>query len=131
MAASDQIYVPGACNIGGKEVTKRRLFGWISFVAALSLWAVLAALHIAAAWRVVVFIPAMLAALGFLQSRRRFCVMHGLSGTFKLGSAPANSGIVDQVDFRRQDRRAALAIIGLALLIGVVAALAAYNLPTP
>ena len=131
MAASDQLYVPGACNIGGKEVAKRRLFGWISLVAALSLWAVLAALHVAAAWRVVVFIPAMLAALGFQQSRRRFCVMHGLAGTFKLGSGPANFGSVDQADFRDQDRRAALAIIGLAVLIGVIAALAAYYLPTP
>jgi hypothetical protein len=129
MSTSDQEYIPGVCNIGPKEIAKRRALGWIGLAASVVLWTTFIVLKTAAAWRLFVFVPAMLSALGFLQTRWRFCAKHGCDGTFKFGSKTGRTDSVEQAEFRRKDRQTALLIVGLATLIGVAVAVAAYYIP--
>jgi hypothetical protein len=122
-------YVPGACNIGPKEVAKRRVLGWIGLVATLLLWATMIVLKTAPAWRLLSFVPAMLAALGYSQAHARFCVKYGFDGAYKFGAKSGRPDGLQQAESRGKDRRKAFAIIGLATLIGLAVAFAAYFFP--
>jgi hypothetical protein len=124
MTDSEQ-YIPGVCNIGGNEVAKRRIMGWIGLAACVVLWAAFIVLKAAAVWRLVLFVPALLAALGFLQATRRVCVIYGLSGTYKVGSG-GKRRLVELADDRRQDRRTSLRIIGYSMLIALAVTAVAY-----
>jgi hypothetical protein len=129
MASSGQEYVPGVCNIGPGEIRKRRALGWIGLVATLVIWAAFVALKTAPGWRLLLFVPAMLAALGFLQAAWRFCAMYGLDCAFKFGRSVGKADGPERAEFRRKDRQTALAIIGLSALAGVATAAAGFLSP--
>ena len=126
---TSQEYVPGVCNIGRAETDRRWKIGWIALLATAVFWLVLIGLKIAPLWRLLVFFPASLSAAGFLQAAWRFCAKFGLMGTFNTGPGVGRTDIVEQAEFRRQDRRTARRIIGLSALIGTAVAAAAYMLP--
>lgn len=81
-------YQAGACNIGPSEIKRRRqgaLVGAILFAITTVLFVVTDA---STSTRLVTFIPALLFAVGMIQSKRRFCVAYGFMGVFsfeKLG----------------------------------------------
>jgi hypothetical protein len=122
-------YIPGVCNIGKAEIRKRYLIGWIGTIAAVVLGGVLIGLQTAPAWRLFLFFPATVATIGFLQYAWRFCARFGLVGVFNFGPNVSSTDTVEQAEFRRQDRRKALQIVGLSLLVGGVTAVAAYFIP--
>ena len=72
--ATQSNYIPGMCNINPKEIAQRRMIGHIGFGITLVLTALLVGFSVDAVFRVVVFIPAFLAATGYLQARNKFCV---------------------------------------------------------
>ncbi len=129
MANSQPGYIPGACNIGRSEIRLRRWLGWIALAVTIALGGALFYLDTAPRWRLALFFPAVGAALGFLQARWQFCVKFGLEGTYHFGPNVGDIGTVKQAEFRRQDRRTALKIIGLAVLAGAVVAVGAYLMP--
>jgi hypothetical protein len=129
MAGDDREYIPGKCNIGAGEIRKRRALGLIGLAATIVLWAVFIVLKSPAPWRLLLFVPALLAALGFIQSKQGFCVKYGLDGAYKFGRNVSRPKSPEQADFRRKDRRTALRIIGFSALIGLATAAAAYFLP--
>jgi hypothetical protein len=122
-------YVPGVCNIGKAEVKQRRMLGWIGLVICVTLWAAFAGFNIPAAWRLLVFIPATLSAIGFLQAAWHFCAKFGLGGVFNFGANVGHTDTVEQAAYRRKDRQTALIIIGLSAFIGMVVATAVYFVP--
>jgi hypothetical protein len=122
-------YIPGTCNIGQAEIKLRKFIGWLSAGATLLLWAGLVLAEVAPKWRLLVFFPAMVAALGYLQAAAHFCVKFGLAGVFNFGPNVGRTDTVEQAEFRRQDRRTALRIIAYALLIAVFVTAAAYLVP--
>ena len=81
-------YQAGACNIGPSEIKRRRqgaLVGAILFAVTTILFVVTDA---STSTRLVTFIPALLFAVGMIQSKRKFCVAYGFMGVFsfeKLG----------------------------------------------
>lgn len=129
MPTMNQEYVPGVCNIGEVEIQQRKMIGWIALVTCSVLWAVSVVFKLAAPWRLLLFIPATIAAIGFLQATWHFCAKFGLNGVFNFGSNVGKTETVKQADFRRQDRRTALRIIGWSALAGVAVAVAAYLIP--
>ena len=129
MASLRREYVPGVCNIGPDEVRLRQAVGWIGLVGTLALWATLVAARAAAGWRLLVFVPAIFGAIGFLQAAWHFCVGFGFGGVFNLGAGVGTRDTVAQAADRQQDRRTALKILGLASLIGGAVAAAAYFVP--
>jgi hypothetical protein len=129
MTMTGQEYIPGVCNIGRSETKQRRALGWIGLAATIALWATCALLNVRQTWRIGLFLPAMLSALGFLQSAWHFCVIYGLNSEFKFGRTTGKSDSPAQADFRRKDRRTALRIFGISVLIGAATALVAYFTP--
>ena len=129
MAADNQQYIPGVCNIGRAEIKQRLVIGWVALVATSALWAAFILLKFAPPWRLVLFFPATLAAIGFLQAAWHFCAKFGLRGVFNFGPDVGKTDTVEQAEFRRQDRRTAMKIIGLSAIAGIVVAAAAYFVP--
>jgi hypothetical protein len=74
-----------------------------------------------AAWyvRTLVFVPAALSAIGFLQASRNTCVAHARQGTFEHNDFSMTKAPADQVE---ASRRVASGIMRDALLLGIAAA---------
>jgi len=114
-------YVPGVCNIGPKEITKRKQAGWIGLIATVLLWASFIWFDTPSIWRFALFFPAMMSATGFLQARMHFCAYFGFASLFNLGEL-GKTDSVEQADYRVQDRRRAWQIVIYSILIGLAVA---------
>ncbi len=111
-------YQPGVCNIGGPEVTRRKqvailgfslylIFGTLAFVQSLSL-------EIASLG----FFPALLGAVGYIQSQKKFCFAYGLLGAFNFASVGAISKVTDK-EALSADRKMAFTIILQATVLAL------------
>jgi hypothetical protein len=121
-------YIPGVCNIGPAEIQGRRRVGWIGLIAAILLWIAFFLFRVPAIWRLTLFFPAVVSAVGFLQAAMHFCAAFGVLGVMNFGPRIGETDTVEQAEFRRQDRRKALRIIAYSVLIGAAAAGAGYLL---
>jgi hypothetical protein len=119
-------YIPGVCNIGQAEIKMRRIVGWVGAAVSVAMWAAFTMSGVPAAWHLTLFLPAFVAAIGFLQAAWHFCAKFGLGGVFNFGPHVGRTDTIEQAEFRKQDRRTALRIIGLSAVIGIAAAAAAY-----
>lgn len=124
----ERTYIPGVCNIGPAEISKRRRAGWMGAVATAVLWAALAVVDAPPAARLLLFFPAMMAAVGFLQAAMHFCAYFGFASLFNFGPEAGKTESVTDAEFRRRDRRKAWQIVSYATLIGVAVAAAGYVL---
>lgn len=122
-------YIPGVCNIGRAEVRQRWLIGWVGLAVTVGAWTACPVFGVPPAWRLALFVPASIAATGFLQAAWHFCATFGVLGLSNFGPNVGKTDTVEQAEFRRQDRRTALRIIALSLVAGAVVAAAAYFVP--
>ena len=103
-------YISGACNIGPSEIKRRRqgaLIGAVLFALISLLFVITDA---STGSRLLVFIPALLFAVGMLQSRKRFCVAYGFLGVFSLEKLGATTKItVNQ--YLKADRKYAIKLL--------------------
>ncbi len=116
-------YVPGVCNIGRAEIGKRKRAGWVGTIVTVAVWVVLLFAHVPPAWRLLLFLPAALAASGFLQAYMHFCAGFGSRGLFNFGPEAGKTETVTQAEFRAKDRKKARQIIVLSACIGAVVAI--------
>jgi hypothetical protein len=103
-------YVPGTCNIGQGEVKRRQavaIFGLILIV--ISAAGILATGQDKGA-RLSIFIPALIFSIGFVQSRKKFCLAYGLAGTFNFGKLGQISKVQSPED-KKADRKTAVSIL--------------------
>jgi hypothetical protein len=126
--ASSPEYIPGVCNIGPAEIRMRRLGGWFGVAVTIVLWGAFFIFHVPAGWRLILFLPATLAAVGFLQAAFHFCANFGMRGVFNFGPEVGKTDTVEQAEYRRKDRQKALQIILYSSLIGIVVAILGYIL---
>jgi hypothetical protein len=124
MAATE--YIPGVCNIGRAEVRQRKRIGWFGLAVTVGAWIACSVFEVSPLWRLALFVPASIAATGFLQAASHFCATFGVLGRSNFGPNVGKTDTVEQAEFRRQDRRTALKIIALSLLAGAVVAAVAY-----
>jgi hypothetical protein len=122
-------YQPGECNIGPAEIAARRRSGHLGAVATVLLFLVLVAIDAPPGWRLLLFLPAAGAASGYLQAALHFCANFGLRGVFNFSDRVRNTESVLAVGARARDRRKALQIIGLSVLVGGAVAIVAFLLP--
>jgi hypothetical protein len=78
--------------------------------------------------RLLVAIPAAMAASGYLQARLKFCAGFGSRGIFNFGDVGQTHEVVD-AEGRARDRARARQIGFASLAIGVVVAIIAVRLP--
>ena len=112
-------YQAGVCNIGEAEVAKRRqvsYFGgflYLSFVSSALLRDFTTASTISAIF------PAMIFAVGFIQSRRKFCLAYGLMGSFNFQKLGTLTHVEDR-DSLKADRKTAISILTQSLVLALL-----------
>ncbi|MCP6719206.1 MAG: hypothetical protein KJI71_03175 [Patescibacteria group bacterium] len=119
-------YIPGVCNIGPEEIKKRRQTGWIGLIATVALWMLFIWLDIPRIWRLALFFPAMMSAVGFLQAYMHFCAYFGFASLFNFTEI-GKTQTIEQSEFHTKDRRKAWQIIIYSVLIGLTVSLIAYS----
>ncbi len=116
-------YVPGTCNIGQGEVKRRQavaIFGLILMV--ISAAGIFATDQDRSA-RLSIFIPALIFSIGFVQSRKKFCLAYGLAGTFNFGKLGQISKVQSPED-KIADRKTAVSILFQSIaLAGLITAI--------
>jgi len=75
-----------------------------------------------------IFIPLMVMSVGWVQSRKKFCLAYGFAGTFNFGKMGEISRVADSAA-RSADRRTALIIFAQSALYAVVLTLLVVALP--
>ena len=70
----------------------------------------------------------MVAAIGYVQSRSKFCLAYGFAGTFNFGKMGELSRVSDASD-KAADRRTALKILGKSFLLASIATMVVVALP--
>ena len=121
-------YIAGTCNIGKGEVRRRQLVALIGF--ALSLTALIGFISTGTepSLRLGIFIPLSVASIGWVQSRKRFCLAYGFMGTFNFGKLGQLSRVSDKASLAA-DRKTALSILGKSIGMAAVLTLIVYLLP--
>lgn len=109
-----EVYIPGTCNLGKSEVRRRQFVAILGVV--LSLFSAIGLWSASLATRATLFLPLFVFAVGFVQSRKRFCMAYGFSGLFNLGKLGQLSRVADPAD-RAADRKMAMKILGEAGLL--------------
>jgi hypothetical protein len=125
---ADPAYRPGACNIGTAEIRRRRDFGIAAAVVTVALGVVLVAVDAPPWARLLLFFPAMGAAVGILQARFRFCVAFALAGVRNFGPLGGEEKVADAAD-HRADLRAAARLLALSALAGAIVAVGFALIP--
>ena len=102
-------YVPGTCNLGKAEVRRRQFVALIGALLTLFSFAGLIAADLPNSARWSLFAPLMIFSVGFIQSRKKFCLAYGLMGTFNLGKLGDMTRVQSEED-RKADRKTAISI---------------------
>jgi hypothetical protein len=111
-------YIPGTCNLGKAEVRSRQIVALVGLVTTLILATGLITSSAPQAVGLTLFAPLMVFAVGFIQSRRKFCLAYGLAGTFNLGKLGQISKVANPED-KAADRKTALSILAQAAALAL------------
>ena len=118
-----ETYIPGTCNLGKAEVRRRQLVAVAGAIFSVISLIGLIQVNASPSARWSIFVPLFVFSIGFIQSRRKFCLAYGFLGTFNLGKLGDLSRVQDPED-RKRDRKTALSILfqaaALAFLLSAV-----------
>jgi hypothetical protein len=103
-------YIPGTCNLGKAEVRRRQVVALFGAFLTISSFIGLQAAGTVNSARWSLFVPLMVFSVGFIQSRKKFCLAYGLMGTFNLGRLGDITRVQSPED-RKADRRTASVIL--------------------
>ena len=121
-------YIPGACNIGKGEIRQRQIVALIGLALSISSLIALISTSAPRGARLGIFIPLAVASIGWVQSRKKFCLAYGFMGTFNFGKLGQLSKVADDAS-RAADRKTALSILFQAGAYAVIATAIIYVLP--
>jgi len=121
-------YIPGACNIGKGEIRQRQIVALIGLAISISSLIALISTSAPRGARLGIFIPLAVASIGWVQSRKKFCLAYGFMGTFNFGKLGQLSKVADDAS-RAADRKTALSILFQAGTYAVIATAIIYVLP--
>ena len=121
-------YIPGTCNIGGGEVTRRRMVALLGSILTLSATSMLITNEANRQSRLAIFLPALVMSIGWVQSRKRFCLAYGFAGTFNFGALGKLSKVSDQAA-RAEDRKTAVKILVQSALYALLVTALVVALP--
>jgi hypothetical protein len=121
-------YIPGSCNLGKSEIRRRQFVALLGLFLTGSTLAGLIGTNSPASARWGLFVPLMVFSVGFIQSRKKFCLAYGLMGTFNLGKLGDISRVQSSED-RKADRKTALTILAQSALLALVLTATLVALP--
>jgi hypothetical protein len=121
-------YIAGSCNIGKGEVRRRKFVALIGAAITLTTATTLFITDQSRIARLSIFIPAIIFAIGFVQSRKKFCLAYGLAGTFNFGGLGDVKRVQSEED-RKADRKTALSILAQSAMLAVAITAVVFALP--
>ena len=124
----DYAYIHGTCNIGKGEIRRRQLVAIVGLFFSISTLLTFNTVDAPTAIRLGIFFPLMVASVGFVQSRSKFCLAYGLAGTFNVGKMGDIKRVTSMED-RAADRATALKILGKSFLLASIATAVVLVLP--
>jgi hypothetical protein len=125
---SDIQYIPGSCNIGKGEIKRRQFVALLGLFLSIFALVTLISIDAPANSRIGIFFPLMMASVGYVQSRSKFCLAYGFAGTFNVGKMGQISRVASPED-RAADRKTALTILGKSFLLAALATGVVLALP--
>jgi len=121
-------YIAGSCNIGKGEVRRRKFVALIGAAITLTTATTLFITDQSRVARLSIFMPAIIFAIGFVQSRKKFCLAYGLAGTFNFGGLGDVKRVQSEED-RKADRTTALSILAQSAMLAVAITAVVFALP--
>jgi len=122
-------YIPGVCNIGKGEIRRRQSVAVLGLFFSITTILTFHSVDVPTTIRfLVIFFPLMVASVGFIQSRSKFCLAYGFAGTFNIGKLGDIKRVASKED-RAADRATALKILGKSFLLAFVATAVVLVLP--
>jgi hypothetical protein len=121
-------YIPGACNIGKGEIRRRQIVALVGLALSISSFITLLSTNAPRSARLGIFVPLAVASIGWVQSRKKFCLAYGFMGTFNFGKLGQLSRVADSAS-RAADRKTALSILLQAGAYAAVVTAIIYLLP--
>jgi hypothetical protein len=121
-------YIAGSCNIGKGEVRRRKFVALIGAAITLTTATTLFVTDQSRVARLSIFMPAIIFAIGFVQSRKKFCLAYGLAGTFNFGGLGDVKRVQSEED-RKADRKTALSILAQSAMLAVAITAVVFALP--
>jgi len=121
-------YIPGTCNLGKSEIRRRQFVALLGLFLSGSTLLGLIGSNAPASARWGLFVPFMVFSVGFIQSRKKFCLAYGFMGTFNLGKLGDLSRVQSAED-RKADRKTALTILIQSALLALTLTIVSVFLP--
>jgi hypothetical protein len=123
-----QEYVAGSCNIGKGEVRRRQVVALVGAIISVTSLVGLISTDASGSARLSLFLPLMIFSIGFIQSRKKFCLAYGFMGTFNFGKLGQISRVSDPIA-KKADRKTAITILAQSVLLALGLTLATFLLP--
>jgi hypothetical protein len=123
-----QEYIPGSCNIGKGEIRRRQVVALAGAVISATSLVGLMSTDASGSARLSLFAPLMIFSVGFIQSRKKFCMAYGFLGTFNFGKLGQISRVSDPIA-KKADRKTALTILAQSIALALGLTLATLALP--
>jgi hypothetical protein len=124
---SDQ-YIAGTCNIGKNEIRQRQVVALLGLFLSVSAFIGFITTNASPNLRLGIFLPLTVFSIGWIQSRKRFCLAYGFMGTFNFGRLGKVSRVTDKASLAA-DRKTALSILVQSLGLAAILTLIVYLLP--
>jgi len=125
---SSSQYIPGTCNIGSGEIRRRQVVAIIGLIISISSFVTLLVASAPRNARYGIFVPLMIASVGWVQSRSKFCLAYGFAGTFNMGKLGDISRVADAAS-KAADRKTAISILLKSTAIAAAVTLLVVLLP--
>jgi hypothetical protein len=111
-------YIPGACNIGKSEIRQRQFVALVGAFLTVFIGIGLLSNEDPNPPRFFIFFPALIFSIGFVQSRKKFCLAYGFAGTFNFGKLGKASRVASAED-KKADRKMAISIFRQSVLLAL------------
>jgi hypothetical protein len=121
-------YIAGSCNIGKSEIRQRQIVALVGLALSVSALVGFISTKASPSIRLGIFLPLVIFSVGFIQSRRKFCLAFGFMGTFNFARIGKMSKVTDKASLAA-DRKTASIILLQSLGLAAVLTLAVYVLP--
>ena len=111
-------YIPGTCNIGKSEIRQRQFVALVGAFLTLFIGIGLLSNEDPNPPRFFIFFPALIFSIGFVQTRKKFCLAYGFAGTFNFGRLGKASRVASAED-KKADRKMAISILRQSVLLAL------------
>lgn len=125
---SQSQYIAGTCNIGKAEIRQRQVVALIGLFLSVSALIGFISTKASPSIRLGIFLPLTIFSVGYVQSRKKFCLAFGFMGTFNFARLGKMSKVVDKASLTA-DRKTAASILLQSLGLAAILTFAVYLLP--